>query len=151
MREEEAYRYEQQLERKRVVDERENERLMHERKDEEQEIKDTLMTELSELRKKAAAAPVEIERAVKQAIATAVAQTQSDAATKASFAKQQADAALNLATVRITSLEETVKTQLQEIFLLKKQLDEATRQVKDIAVSVIASNRVEQPSSVSAK
>ncbi|OGG11813.1 hypothetical protein A2Z00_03745 [Candidatus Gottesmanbacteria bacterium RBG_13_45_10] len=138
-REEEEYQYTALLERKRAVDERERERLLHERKKaEEQEAKDALMVELSELRKKVTAAPAETEKAVKQAVAIAVAQAQADATTKAQLAKQQSDAALNLGAVKIDSLEGVVKTQAQEIVLLKKQLDEATRQGKDIAVSVIS-------------
>ncbi len=121
-REEEEYQYTALLERKRAVDERERERLLHERKKaEEQEAKDALMVELSELRKKVTAAPAETEKAVKQAVAIAVAQAQADATTKAQLAKQQSDAALNLGAVKIDSLEGVVKTQAQEIVLLKKQ------------------------------
>lgn len=151
-REEEEYRYTQQLERKRIADERENERLARDRKaQEEKEAREALISELNELRKKAAAAPTETERSVKDAVVKAVAQAQADAAVKAQLIKQQADADLNLAQVKINTLESAVKAQTQEIILLKKQLEDATRQVKDIAVSVIESNRTEQSSSSPAK
>ena len=50
---------------------------------------------------------------------------------------------MQMAGLKIESLEAINKTQVAEIAQLKKQLDEATRQVKDIAVSVISSNRSE--------
>lgn len=127
-REEEEYTYQKQLEKKRDAD-----------------AHAALISELTDLRKKVAAAPAELEKAVKQAVTTAVAQAQGEAATKAQFIKQQTDAELNLASVKIDTLEGVVKSQAAEIVLLKKQLDEATRQVKDIAVSVIASAKSDAP------
>lgn len=143
-REEEEYRYQKQLEKKRDTDVRENERLVDERKKaEEREIKETLMIELTELRKKVAATPSETEKSVKQAVSNAISQTQTDAGVKAQMIKQQTDAELNLVQVKIDMLESTIKTQTQEIALLKKQADDAMRQVKDIAVSVIENNKPE--------
>ena len=143
-REEEEYRYTQQLERKRMADERENERLVRERKvQEDKEAREALVSELTELRKKVAATPAETERTVKDAVTKAVTQSQADAAIKAQLVKQQSDAELNLSSVRVETLESAVKAQAQEIVLLRKQLDDATRQVKDIAVSVIENTRKE--------
>lgn len=132
-REEEEYQYEKQFQKKRDAD----------RKEEDRAAQEALHVELADLRKKMASAPQETEKAVKEAVAKAVAQTQADAVMKAQFAKQQADAEMSLASAKIDSMETTVKAQAQEIALLKKQLDEATRQVKDIAVSVIENTRKE--------
>ena len=81
--------------------------------------------------------------AVKDAVAKSVAASQAEAAAKAQLTKQQSEAELNLSRVRVETLESTAKTQAQDIMLLKKQLDDATRQVKDIAVSVIENTRKE--------
>lgn len=132
-REEEEYQYEKQLQKKRDADQKEAERA----------AKEQMTTELNDLRKRVAAVPAETEKAVKDAVAKAVSETQSDAAVKAQFAKQQSDAERALDSAKIDALEATAKAQSQEIAALKKQLDEATRQVKDIAVSVIESKRPE--------
>ncbi|MEK7578032.1 MAG: hypothetical protein AAB492_05515 [Patescibacteria group bacterium] len=130
-REEEEYRYEKQLQKKRDADIKEDER----------EAQEKLHAELADLRKKVATSPTDMEKAVKEAVAIAVTQNHEDAVIKAQFAKQQADAALVLASAKNDSLETTVKMQANEIMQLKKQLDEATRQVKDIAVSMIENMR----------
>lgn len=132
-REEEEYQYEKQLQKRRDADQKELERA----------AKEQMVSELNDLRKKMITVPTETEKAVKDAIAKAVSEVQADAVIKAQFAKQQADSMLALASATNDTLETMVKTQTQEIILLKKQLDEATRQVKDIAVSVIESKRVD--------
>jgi len=150
-RDEEEYAYAKKLQKERDADERENERFARERKmQEEKEVKEALVTELNDLRKKVTATPTETERAVKDAVTKAVAQSQMESGVKAQLTKQQSDAELNLARVKADMLESTVKAQMQDITILKKQLEDATRQVKDIAVSVIENTRKEStPSNAS--
>lgn len=148
-REEEEYMYEKKLLKERDADERESEKLARARKAEEEVLsRAALMKELEELRRKAAAAPAETEKAVKDSVAKAVSETQADAAVKAQFAKQQADAEFALNSAKIEGLEAMVKMQSQEIVTLKKQFEESTRQVKDIAVSVIENTRKESAPSI---
>ncbi len=134
-REEEEYRYEKQLQKKRDTDIKEDERGMQEK----------LHTELSDLRKKVAASPTDIEKAVKEAVSKALAEAKKDFDVVLSQVKQQAENDIRLAELKIESFEVMNKSQASEIIQLKKQLDEATRQVKDIAVSVIESKRQESP------
>lgn len=127
----EEYAYEQKLQKKRDSDEREAEK----------QVKLAVTRELEELRKKAGGVPQEIEQAVKEAVVKALADAKRDTDTKALLTKQQTDSELRLAQTTIASLEKTAASQMTEITQLKRQLDEATKQVKDIAVSVIENTR----------
>ena len=144
VRDDEEYAYEKKLQKQRDTDERESEKLARERKTaEEAGAKTALVKELEELRKKMAQAPIEAEKMVKEVVGKALAEAKKDAEVILAQIKQQAENDMQMAGLKIESLEAINKTQVAEIAQLKKQLDEATRQVKDIAVSVISSNRSE--------
>lgn len=143
-RDDEEYVYEMKLQKQRDSDERESGKLARERKEsEEANAKAALVKELEELRKKAAQAPVDTDKAVKDAVARALTEAKKDGDVVLAQMKQQAESDMQMAGLKIESLEALNKTQVAEIAQLKKQLDEATRQVKDIAVSVIESKRQE--------
>lgn len=137
-REEEEYAYEQKLKRKRDADvweEEKRERMKTLAK--EQEVLTEQLEELESLREQAAQFPMQLEKAVKEAVDKALIQERKEAQVQANFVKQEADTKAQLAAVRIASLEKTVKEQDEEITELKRQLETANRQVKDIAVAVI--------------
>jgi len=137
-REEEEYAYQKGLRLKREKDAFEEEKRAWEREMQEQkQLHAEQEAELVDLRKKAAQFPVDLDKAVKAAVAEAVAQERKEAQIRQNFAKQEWDAKQQLSGLKVTSLEQTVKVQAAEIEDLKRQLEKATQQVKDIAVTVI--------------
>lgn len=99
------------------------------------------LVELDELKKQVAQVPQEKEKSIVEATAKALAEARKQFETEKSFARQESEAALKITELKISQLEETVKIQSSEITQFKKQLDEATKQVKDIAVAVIESKK----------
>ncbi len=149
-RDEEEYGYEMKLLKQRDADERESVKLARERKEEEEaSVKAALYKELEELRKKVVQAPTDTEKTVKEAVARALVEAKRDADVVMTQIKFQAESDLRVAELKIESLEALGKSQTNDIVQLKKQLDEATRQVKDIAVSVIENTRKESTSTPS--
>lgn len=137
-REEDEYMYQKNLRMKRDRDLFEEERKKWEREfDEKKQVQIQKEAELAELRKKVLQFPQELDRAVKAAIAQTITQEKKEAQIRQNFAKQEADTRQQIATLKITSLENTVKSQAVEIEELKRQLEKATQQIKDIAVKVI--------------
>ncbi len=150
-RDEEEYRYQRDLIKKRDEDEREEathafERGMASRKEEYAKQG----KELEELRKRIAQVPAEADKAVKEAVAVAVAKEKEIAGVASQLAKQSADSDLKLAQLKSVSLEELVKSQVAEIARLNRELATATAQVKDIAIAVAEGQRKE-PSTSSGK
>lgn len=137
-REEEEYEYQFSLKKKRDLDLWNEEKRKHEKAlVDEKEARRGTEQELAELRKKVTEFPAELDRAVKEAVVKAVAEAKKEAQMRENFAKQEAQTAEKIANLKIASLEATVKYQSNEIMELKRQLEAATRQVKDIAVAVI--------------
>lgn len=97
--------------------------------------------ELEDLRKKAAQFPQEMEKAVKTAVDKALGEERKDEQNRQSFAKQDADAKQQISALKIASLENTVKIQSAEIDEMKRQLEKATQQVKDVAIAVIEGSK----------
>jgi len=150
VREEEEYAYEMKLQKQRDSDERESAKLARERKEtEEANTKTAILKELEELRKKVVQAPIEMDKAVQTAVSKALAEAKKDAEVAFAQVKLQAENELRVAEIKIESSENSCKAQTNEIVQLKKQLDEATRQVKDIAVSVIENTRKDIPQQAS--
>lgn len=137
-REEDAYRYGQDLAKKRNADEQEEaKRAVEREKTAEKEARAQSAKELEELRKRVALGPAELEKAVKDAVGTALAQSKHEADIAAKLVKQEYDGEIRVRQLTIDQSETTVKNQSMEIARLKQQLDEAMKQVKDIAVAVI--------------
>lgn len=143
-RDSEEYAYEMKLQKQRDADERESARLNRERKDREgAEAEAAMRKELEELRKKVAQAPAETDKAVKNAVSQALEEAKKETEVVLAQTRMQAASDQRIAELKVESLETANKTQANEIIQLKKQLDEVTRQVKDIAVSVIENARKE--------
>ncbi len=149
-REEEEYAYQKNLRVRREKDAFAEEKRVWEQ---DMQVKKQLhaqqVAELEELRKRAAQFPVELDKAVKSAVAQAVAQEKKDAQIRQNFAKQEWDSRQQLSALKVSSLEQTVKAQASEIEELKRQLEKATGQVKDIAVKVIEGAKRESDSPAS--
>ncbi|MBI5356824.1 hypothetical protein HZB78_04400 [Candidatus Collierbacteria bacterium] len=107
--------------------------------------------EFNRLKKLVEEFPAQLDKAVKQAAEAAGSEEQQKAKTAKDLLEKQVDGEKALSSLRIQTLEKNVKDQAEEIRALKSQLEQATRQVKDIAVSVIDSRRpaAETKSSVS--
>ena len=137
-REEDAYRYEQDLTKKRYSDAREEEnRVIEREKNADKEARAQMMKELEDLRKRVAQTPAELEKAVKDAVGMSLAQAKHEAEIATRLAKQEYDGEIRVREFTIDQLETTVKNQSVDIGRLRTQLDEAMKQVKDIAVAVI--------------
>ena len=97
--------------------------------------------EFNRLKKLVEEFPTQLDKAVKQAAETAGSEEQQKAKVARDLTEKQAEGEKAVAVLKIQTLEKTVKDQAEEIKALKSQLEQATRQVKDIAVSVIDSRR----------
>lgn len=148
-REEVEYRYQLQLQRKKEeneFEERKNEvRKKYAAEVAEKEAalakrEETIKlaeVELAKLRQQAEAFPPQLEVAVTRAASEAKAAAEKEAAISHQLFAQKTQAEKELLEQKITSLQEMVKLQVEEIISLKKVADEATKQLKDIAVRVI--------------
>ncbi len=143
-RNEEEYAYQQKLLKTRDSDGREEEKLQRQRLSAiEKENTDKMIAELTDLRKKTAQYPAELEKSIKEVVGKTVAETKRDAEIVQKMSEQAAQAELSLAKLKIETLEQTTKQQSSEIERLKRELNLATQQVKDVAVAVIESRKVE--------
>lgn len=143
-RDEEEYSYQQSLNRKRDALELQEKRKAFEQEVTAKEEKQAaLLKELEDLRIRAQQFPIDLEKAIKEAVGRKEAELKKEAATEAKLIAQRNEAQQALAQQKIDALTDLVKSQTAEITRLTQQLDEATRQVKDIAVSVIEGPRKE--------
>lgn len=137
-RADEEYAYARKLEKKQDEDERIQRRLTWEtelQKDKEKLSQEK--RELEELRKKTAQYPDEIDKVARDAASKAATETKKEADIKIQMLTQEHASQIKLERLKIEQLESLAKSQTTEIERLKKELTEATRQVKDIAVAVI--------------
>ena len=118
----------------------ENETIRH-----RQETLEAQEDELEQLRKKTAIFPKELEKTVQDVINTTRVEEQNKAKVAHDLMEKQVEGERALAKLKIENLEKTAKDQAEEIRQLRTQLERATSQVKDIAVSVIDSNRPVSP------
>lgn len=93
--------------------------------------------ELTELRQQAEAFPSQLETAVGKAASEAKSAAEKEAAINHQLFAQKAQSEKELLEQKIASLQETVKLQVEEVTSLKRVADEATKQLKDVAVKVI--------------
>lgn len=146
-REEEEYAYQKSLRSKREKDAfAEEKRVWEQELQAKKQLHAQQLVELEELRKKVATHPLGLDKAIKDAVAQAIAQEKKDAQIRQNFAKQEWDSKQQISALKISSLEQTAKTQTAEIEELKRQHEKATQQVKDIAVSVIEGAKRESDS-----
>lgn len=148
--EEEQRTHDESVKRERSRNEEEyayQQKLLKARDDDKKEEREQTLKELEDLRKKATQFPSELEKAVKEAVAAAVAREKDTAAGAAKLTGQEAQSNLALAHAKIGSLEDLVKSQTAEIARLNRELSQATSQVKDIAIAVAEGQRKEPQAS----
>lgn len=139
-REKEAYEYEVAKKRRQEEDvflEKKTkwEKELQERKNEIETDK----KELEELRKQVTAFEDQKEKAVKEATALLQKQLQETFANERKLREQEVKSERELLMLRIENLAKENTRQSQEIELLKKSLDTAARELKEVAVKVIES------------
>ena len=93
--------------------------------------------ELAALRQRVEAFPRELDAAVAKAVKEATARQQQEAAAREELLKREFAGDKNVLTTRITSLEQTVKEQGEQIARLLAQAEKAYTQVQEIAVRAI--------------
>lgn len=139
--EQELYQYETNLNHKKAEDEFSDkktkwEKELLERKDELAKDKQ----ELAELRSKVAGFEQQLVKAADGASEAAKKELESRFENEKRLYEQQVKAEKDVLNLRLSNLTADNSRQAHEIETLKKALDEATRQVKEIAVKVIESN-----------
>lgn len=85
---------------------------------------------------------IEKEKAVKQACSVLQKELSEDYATERKLREHELKGEKEILVLKIVTLTQENTRQSQEIALLKKSLEEATRQLKDVAVKVIESSSV---------
>lgn len=140
-REKETYDYEASLARKKAEDEFEErknkwEKELSARKEDIAEEKQ----ELEMLRKQAAGFEAEKEKAIKEACVLLQKQLQETFATEKKLREQEVKSEQELLALKIANLTSENTRLVNEVVMLKKSLEEATRQLKDVAVKVIESS-----------
>ena len=141
-REEETYQYEIKLSRKRAEDEFTEKKLKWERDLSDQ--KDQLgkeKEELEMLRKQVTSFEDEKEKLKKDVSLSIQKELTAAFSTERKLREQEVKAEKDLLTMKITTLTSENQRLNQEIARLKSAFDQATREVKDIAVRVIDSQR----------
>ena len=93
--------------------------------------------ELSELRKKVAAFPKEMETAIAKAVKETIEKLTLEAKNREELQKKEFVGEKNVFTTRVESLEKAVKEQSEQITKLTQQLEKAYQQVQEIAVKTI--------------
>lgn len=150
-REQETYQYETSLARRQAEDEfaAKKDRWEKELADRKEEI-ETDKKELARLQKLVESFPAEKEKAIADATSTLQKTLSEQFAHEKALREQENKSKESILTLKIENLEAETARQTKEIETLKKSLEEATRQVKDVAVKVIESrNQTQTPTTVS--
>jgi len=144
-REKEAYEYETHRARKQMEDEFSEKRVKWEKElaSKKEEIEKE-RHELISLRKLADGFEEEKSKAVKEACSQLQKELTGEFSTKEKMREQEFKAEKEILVLRITNLTSENARQTQEIESLKKSLEEATSQLKDVAVKVIESSSRQQ-------
>lgn len=141
-REQETYQYATSLSRKRAEDEFQDKKSAWEKdlaqRKEELEIQ---KREFEELRKQVAAFDSQKDQAVKDAQTILEKQLTEQVENERKLREQEVKAEKDLLNMRVSNLEADNSRLTKEIEILKRSLDEASRQVKEIAVKVIESGQ----------
>lgn len=148
-RNKETYEYDMARKQKQAEDEFADKKASWEKSlRDQQETLETEKTELSELRKLAAGFDAEKEKAIAQAQEILQKELVNKFETERKLTDQETKAEKDILNLKITNLTAENNRLNTEIISLKKALEEATRQVKEIAVKVIESG-TKSPSSES--
>lgn len=139
-REQETYQYSTALTRKRAEDEFQDKKLAWEKElAQRKEELESQKRELEQLRKLAAEFDNQKETAVKEAESLLEKQLTEKFVTEKILKEQEFKAEKDILNLKIANLETDNSRLTKEIETLKRSFDEATRQVKEIAVKVIES------------
>jgi hypothetical protein len=148
-REIEEYEYKKALERKKAQDKHEEEvRLRDKQNQEKQEAlekswaqREATLKEREEeyqrLKKEADSFPARLDKEAKQAATEAARAAEARLEQQMLLLKKDAEGEKRIADLRIQALDEHIARQAAQIAALEKQLDEAKKQVQDIAVKAI--------------
>ena len=94
-------------------------------------------TELNELRKKVSSFPNEMESAVNKAVKETTDKLQQESENREELLKKDFNGERNVLTMRVKSLDETVKQQSEQITKLSQQLERAYQNIQGIAVKTV--------------
>ena len=148
-RESDEFEYKRNLERKRAQDKYEEEIRQQDMKNQERQEalekswaqRDRAIREQEEellrLRKEGSEFPSRLEREVQKAITQASKEAKQQADQQMQIAQKDAESDRRMAELRIKTLEDLLERQNLQISELQKQLDEAKRQVQEIALRAI--------------
>jgi len=137
-REEDEYQYNLSLIRRDEQDEYNHQKLIQEKHlDERKQIMGDREKAIKEMERELAFMPEKINQAVKEACGILTKELTEKSEREKRDNRLAYENELKITELRKSALENTVKSQLLEIENLKKQLSEANRQFKEIAVSVI--------------
>ncbi|MBV8551415.1 MAG: hypothetical protein JOY54_08950 [Acidobacteriaceae bacterium] len=148
-RENEDFEYKKQLERKKAQDKYEEEvRLLEKKNEERQEElernwlqRETALKEreeeLARLRREVEDLPKRIAAEKEAALADATKQAASNYEQRILILQKDAEAERKVAELQVKTLQDTVKRQTEQITALEKALEEAKRQVQEIALKAI--------------
>ena len=149
LRENEDFEYKKQLDRKKAQDRYEEELRLRENKNEErqQELERTWAQreaawkeregELAELRQKVEDFPKRLAAEKEAVLAEATRQAAASYEQRILILQKDADAERKVAALHITTLQDALKRQSEQILALEKAVEEAKRQVQDIALKAI--------------
>ncbi len=143
------YEYKKNLERKRAQDKYDEELRLQEKKNKDrQETLDKSWaqreaalgdqeSELARLRKESAEFPARLQHEIEQAAARAAKEAQQQSDQQAMLLKKDAESDRRIAELQIKTLEDLVARQNGQIADMQKRMDEAKKQVQEIAVRAI--------------
>jgi hypothetical protein len=148
-RETEEYEYKKNLERKKAQDKYDEEVRLRDKQNKEkqeslekswqqrEEILKSQETELQSLRKTVGEYPHQMQKEIDKAVTEAIYRTEQKLAHEIELLKRDHDAEKRIAELKIKSLEETVLRQLSQASSMHEQVEEAKKQVQDIAIKAI--------------
>lgn len=137
-REEEEYEYQRKIERRKAEDEFAEKKAQWEKQlREEKEKIEAERKELAELRSKVASFENELQKVVKETQSVTTRDLEAKYAAERKLREQEVKSETDILALKIDSFTKENSRQATDIESLKKALDEATRQVKEIAVKVI--------------
>lgn len=148
-REAEEYEYKKNLERKKTQDKYEEEIRLRDKQNKEkqealekswQQRESSLKTqeeELATLRKTVQEYPARIQKEIDKAVAEAILRTEEKLAHEIELLKRDNDSERRIAELKIKTLEDSLLRQMAQVSSMQGQMEEAKKQVQDIAVKAI--------------
>lgn len=148
-RELDEYEYKKNLERKKAQDKYEEEVRLREKQNKEkqealekswQQRETTLKAqeeELISLRKEVAGFPAQMEQQVDKAVADAIQRTEQRRSQEIELLRKDSESDQRMAELKIKTLEESLLRSMEQLAAMQTQVNEAKKQVQDIAVKAI--------------